>query len=294
MIWSALHPMVWLAFVAGASTDSIPPRLTSLSAAETALVAAVEKKGMRDAFDTRMSPLATLFQPYPTRGQTWIKEHAMPDARWTPAFVEVSGVGDLGYSVGPWHTTGADSLPVISGQYLSFWRYHPQTDWKMMLHITAGAHLQTKPAPPPAGEFAWIMGPVPVVASHDTVTARRNTLGAADAALAASVNQQGWRAGYAAVTAPDARGYRPGEPPAVGQAALLERLAKESGTVEWDVVGSWLAQSIDLGYTYGRCLRGAGAAGEPAQEWAYVHVWRMDRKGSRRLALEFLAPIVRQ
>jgi len=24
-----------------------------------------------------------------------------------------------------------------------------------------------------------------------------------------------------------------------------------------------------------------------------VHVWRMDRKGSRKLALEFLAPIVR-
>jgi hypothetical protein len=41
-------------------------------------------------------------------------------------------------------------------------------------------------------------------------------------------------------------------------------------------------------------LRGPAKPGEPGQEWSYVHVWRMDRKGSRRLVLEFLAPIVRK
>lgn len=294
MIWSGLHPVVWLAFAAGASPDSIPPPVTSLRDAETALVAAAEKNGLRQALDSRLSPLGMLFQPYPTRGQPWVKEHDVPDARWTPARVEVSGLGDVGYTAGPWHTTGADSVPVIQGQYLSFWRYHPQTGWKILLHITAGAHLQTEAALPPPGSFEWIMGPVPVMASHDTVSARRNALGPADAALAARVGEQGWRNAYAAVTTSDVRAYRPGEPPAVGQAAVLERVARESGSVEWVVVGSWIAQSVDLGYTYGRCVRGTGNAAEPAQEWSYVHVWRMDRTGSRRLALEFLTPIVRK
>jgi hypothetical protein len=285
---------VWFAFVPGATADSIPASVTGLAGAETALVAAVEQRGMRDALDSRLSPLAMLFQPYPTMGPPWIKEHAAPDARWAPEFVEVSGVGDLGYTVGPWHTTGVDSTPLFAGSYLSFWRYHERTDWKMMLHITDGAPVMAPPALPVGNQLHFAMGPVPVVASHDTVAARRNALGGADEALTASVAKNGWREAFAAFTAVDVRCYRPGEPPAVGQAAVLESLAKDTGTVEWDLVGSWLAQSVDLGYTYGKCRRGTGAAKEPKTEWAYVHVWRMDRGGSRRLALEFLAPIVRK
>lgn len=297
MICSVFTPVLWLALAAGVTTDSIPAPVASLHGAETALVAAVAKQGMRDALDPRMSPLAMLFQPYPTMGPPWIKDHVVPDARWTPDLVEVSGVGDLGYTVGPWHATGADSTPRLDGYFLSFWRYHPRTDWKLMLHITGGAlpSSPSVPATPIAGSpFQWNMGPVPVIASHDTLSARRNALGGADAALGAEVARQGWRAAYAAVTAPDARRYGPGAPPAVGQAAVLDQLATETGAVAWDQVGTWLAQSVDLGYTYGKCVRDPGTPNGTKTEWAYVHVWRMDRKGARRLALEFLAPIQRK
>ena len=293
LIWSVLHPIAWMAFVAGATADSIPANVAGLAGAETALVAAAAQRGMRDALDSRMSPLAILFQPYPTQGPAWIKEHTVPDARWAPEFAEVSGVGDLGYTVGSWHTTGADSLPLLAGSYLSFWRYHERTDWKVMLHITGGTPVQLPPAPAAGNQLQFVAGLLPIMASHDTVSARRNALGGADEALTTSAAKNGWRDAFAAVTATDVRCYRPGEPPAVGQAAVLERLANGAGAVEWDLVGSWLAQSVDLGYTYGKCRRGTGTAAEPKTEWAYVHVWRMDRKGSRKLALEFLAPIVR-
>lgn len=297
MICSVFHPVLWLALAAGATTDSIPAPVASLQGAETALVAAVAKQGMRDALAPRMSPLAMLFQPYPTMGPAWIKDHLVADARWAPDFVEASGVGDLGYTVGPWHTTGADSTPRLDGHFLSFWRYHPRTDWKLMLHITSGVPSSSPssvPATPVVPAFQWSMGPVPVIASHDTLSARRGALGGVDAALAADVARQGWSAAYAAVTTPDVRRYGPGGSSAVGQAAVLEQLAQETGAVVWDQVGTWLAQSVDLGYTYGKCVRDPGTPNGTKTEWAYVHVWRMDRKGARRLALEFLAPIQRK
>ena len=296
----ALHLLLWSAFAAGAviapvvsAADSIPAPVAALAGAETALVTAVAGRGSRDALSSRMSPLAMLFQPYPAQGPVWIKEHVVPDARWSPAFVEISGIGDLGYTVGAWHTTGADSSVLLDGYYLSFWRYHERTDWKLMLHITAGVRVKMPPALPAENPLQFAMGPVPSIASHDTLAARRSALAAGDEGLGASVAQHGWRAAFAAVTADDVRSYRPGEAPAVGQAAVLDRMAQETGTAQWDLVGSWLAQSVDLGYTYGKCLRGTGVANEPGTEWSYVHVWRTDRRGRRRLALEFLAPLVR-
>jgi hypothetical protein len=67
------------------------------------------------------------------------------------------------------------------------------------------------------------------------------------------------------------------------------RVASELATVSWEPLGSGVARSEDLGYTWGRYQR-AAEAGAAAEEGFYLRAWRRAPAGSWQLVIERLAP----
>jgi ketosteroid isomerase-like protein len=99
---------------AGAARPALPaaapagPRAeadrVSLVEAERAFARAADEKGVREAFLAFLSDDAILFRPGPVPGREWVRSRPAPPIRlaWRPSFAEVSGAGDLGYTLGPY------------------------------------------------------------------------------------------------------------------------------------------------------------------------------------------------
>jgi ketosteroid isomerase-like protein len=108
---------------AGAARPATPPAApagpraeadrASLVEAERAFARAADEKGVREAFLAFLADDAILFRPAPVPGKEWMRSHPAPPIRlaWRPSFAEVSGAGDLGYTLGPYE---ARPLPPAS------------------------------------------------------------------------------------------------------------------------------------------------------------------------------------
>lgn len=112
--------------------------LDSMVAAERAFARASVESGMKSAFLGVMADDAILFRPGPVNGvQAW---RTRPDAtavlEWAPAYGEVSGDGDLGFSTGPWTLRPAAGQDAVAfGHFVSVWRREPGGPWRLVLDI---------------------------------------------------------------------------------------------------------------------------------------------------------------
>uniref|UniRef100_A0A832I572 Nuclear transport factor 2 family protein n=1 Tax=Eiseniibacteriota bacterium TaxID=2212470 RepID=A0A832I572_UNCEI len=123
-----------LATAAAAAT----PEADSLAAAERAFARAAVERGMRTAFLEYLAPDAILFRPGPVHGPAaWRGRPESPAVLdWRPAFVEVSGAGDAGFSTGPWTLRATrDAAPTAHGQFVSVWRRARGGPWRVVLDI---------------------------------------------------------------------------------------------------------------------------------------------------------------
>ena len=298
-----------LAFSARAlGADTLPPSVQLLTQAERDFMAAAATIGARQAFADRFAAMAVLLRPRPVEGLGWLKENPPPAGQWSwiPEFVETSGGEDLGYTTGPWRLVAADSSGVHSGDYLSIWRYHSQTGWKLLLNA---ATEHAMPAAPGASSATGTSTAAPqssndgpnsrflvdwctALAPHESLTVAREAIDAADHDLGVQASKSGLRAALTARATDDIRVVGAGELCRVGRDAVLAATPAELGHYEWEPVTTRVALSSDLGYTIGNCtMTRPGAPANTATTWSYVHIWRKDRKGAQRLALEFMLPI---
>jgi ketosteroid isomerase-like protein len=97
------------------------------------------EKGTLEAFDTFMADDAILYRDgaHPFRGRAAIREAIAGNGtlRWEPFFADISESADLGYTLGEYAYTTADSLGVPStstGYYISVWKLQPDGSWKFV------------------------------------------------------------------------------------------------------------------------------------------------------------------
>jgi len=82
-----------------------------------------------------------------------------------------------------------------------------------------------------------------------------------------------------------ARLHRAGYSPLRGRDAVRSFLAQHDTKARWEVMAAEVAQSADLGYTYGRIWAPGWSQAKDAAEFTgyYVHVWRKDARGQWKL-----------
>jgi len=255
---------------------------------ELAFARSVRSLGVRDGFLQWLAPTGIVFRPGPVIG-VGVYEKQPPGWRgllaWRPAHAAISADGKLGWSTGPW-TWQRDSTaekPEAHGTYLSVWRLQADGSWKVALDCGVSHPAPTAPettvtyAAPVAGER---LGSRPLAA--------RQSLYQADANFAKLAGSESVPSALARYAAEDVVVSREGLPRQMSRDAALRALAGRETGARLVSTAQFIADSGDLGYTYGTFVSGPKAA--PDSAW-YVHVWHRGPAASWRLASQVVMPL---
>ena len=119
------------------------PALQSMVETEFAFAKMSLDKGTRPAFMAFISDDGILFRPRAVKGKQWMIDHPVPpsDKRpllsWYPIVGEMSIMGDLGWTTGPWEFKSdiKDAQPVAWGNFLTVWKRQADGSWKFAIDL---------------------------------------------------------------------------------------------------------------------------------------------------------------
>ena len=89
----------------------------------------------------------------------------------------------------------------------------------------------------------------------------------------------------------EARLHRNGSFPLTNKNASRSFLSGKQSVLSGEPLKTDVAQSNDLGYTYGRYELKASGASAAAEKGYYVRVWKRDRAGRWKIALDATHPL---
>lgn len=286
------------ALSAFAQDQQISPTLSSLFDAERAFAKRCGEVGIRASFLEFFADDAIVFSPHPVKYKEAVKDRPAPPnplayaLEWEPIFGEVSAAGDMGYDTGPSVFTNktAEKPTPQYGFFFSVWKKLADGNWKVVLDV-GGAETtepytgsrEAKTAPAAANK---------AMNAKVNVEAERANVLNAERAFLKSAQHDGMVKAFAKHLNQDARLHRNGVQPILGQEAITQFLAKTSFIPTWEPMFADVAQSGDLGYTYGSYeLKETGNAGAIAEKGYYARVWKRGANGQWQVVLDTTSPL---
>ena len=277
-----------LALAAPSATSAAADDAAAIVAAERAFAASVRSLGVRDGFLDWLSQTGIVFRPGPVIGRTVYEKQPRGWnglLAWNPVRAAISADGKLGWSTGPWtwRTDSTARKADAHGEYLSVWRRTAEGRWKVALDCGI-SHA----APAAAETTVTYSAPVPGARLGSQPLAARQSLYQADASFARASAAESVPAALGKYATDDVIVLREGAPRHAGRAAALAGLDGREAQARLVSTAQYIAESGDLGYTYGTFVTGPAAA--PDSAW-YVHVWHRGPSASWRLAAQMVMPL---
>jgi ketosteroid isomerase-like protein len=280
-----------------ADRAELAARLDSMVATERAFSAFASETTLKDAFLRHLAPDAIGFDPLPEPARAHVLLWQPSDwvIVWEPAYAEISGAGDLGFTTGPCDIRPPASAKrdTIHGQYNSVWRRNAEGVWQVV------ADLGVDVSPPAAlyGKSTYEPGALPRPVADEDARPRepRADLESLDRALGERTARDGIAGTVASQIAADGRVHHQGLPAARGPSAVTALLDSLEGTWHLMPAGSGISKSNDFGYTYGvleHARAGAAASAAPDSS-VYLNVWKRAEGKDWRLALAVVRPLRR-
>lgn len=239
-------------------------------------------KGIRDAFLSFISDDGVLFRPGPVPGKKWLNANPpTPGAlSWQPIYADISSAGDLGYTTGPYEFK--NSQRTGTGTYVTLWKMQPDGTFKFVVDFGI-----SHPAPGNAPEPAFPRKSLQTIQPLDAAGAEkeRNLLLHLDRMFSAESASKGTTQAFEAWSAPDIRVLRDTKPPAVGKTAGLLLIGERSGTLTWIPEKADIADSADLGFTYGKA---SFSAPESSESGYYLRIWKKLSDGQWKVVVDIL------
>ncbi|HYO99274.1 MAG TPA: nuclear transport factor 2 family protein [Pyrinomonadaceae bacterium] len=306
----AVSLMLALAFTFAvfARQSGYSPALVSLVEAERAFARMSVERGVRESFLAFFADDGINFQPHPTKTrEAYLKRPAPPERppvmlNWEPVFADASRAGDLGYTTGPYRLIdqSPEHKPTRHGYYFSIWKRPPGGAWKVALDVG----IQT-PAPDAQERTLRFQAARQTSPAKATTTAGANSnleeeraaLLKIDRDFLAAASTRGAARAFQAHLGDEARLHRNGAFPLTKGDAIRSFLEQKKFMLSGEPMKAEVAQSNDLGYTYGRYeLRGgSGATGAALvtapEKGYYVRVWKRDHAGRWKIALDTTHPL---
>jgi ketosteroid isomerase-like protein len=263
-------------------TQSHSAALESLVRAEQAFAAASMTSGIKTAFLTYLADDGIIFRPGPINGKEFWQKRDWSTAtlEWRPTFADVASSGELGWTMGPSVFTPPPNLdqPPTYSQFVSLWRIQKSGEWKVVLdagvsHPFSGA-LDTT--------LVLGMKRESRATQHQDI-GRASVLLQLERVFSTLSSKKGSVAAYSRYLASDARVLREGHLPAVGFDSCVALIRSFNDILTWAPIESHVADSFDLGYTYGtyQSIREKGY---------YIHIWRKQESGALKVVLDMLLP----
>ena len=207
---------------------------------------------------------------------------------WEPIFADVSRAGDLGYTTGPYRLIdqSPEHRPIQHGYYFSIWKRQPDGAWKVAVDV--GIQTPVPDAAERALRFQSVRNPSPakkMTSANVNPEAGRAALLEADREFIRAAISRGALKAFQAHLGDEARLHRNGIFPLTKGDAIRSFLAqKKFMLLSGEPLKVEVAQSNDLGYTYGRYELREDSAPQHAKAAAtekgyYVRVWKRDGAG---------------
>lgn len=269
------------------------PALDALVAAEKAFAATSVEKGIRDSFLMFFADDGINFQPHPTKTREAFLKRPAPATRppvelnWRPIYADVARAGDLGYTTGPYtfKDLSPEKRPTRYGYYFSIWKKQANGEWKVAVDCGISTpdptqQLEFQPAP----QIKW------KASRKINLESERASLIDLDRQFLKTSESLGIVESYLRYFGAEARLHRDGLLPMTERAAIRTYLSSQVSKLSWTPIKSDVAQSDDLGYTFGSYeMKFAGT--NKTEKGYYVRVWKRDDRGNWKLLLDTFSPI---
>ena len=276
------------------TSDRRARALEQLVATERAFAKSSVENGVRNSFIQYFAEDGINFQPNPTRTKEAMQkrpEQTKPFAytlNWEPVFADVSRSGDLGYTTGPFtlkqNATGSPGPD--RGYYFTIWKRQTDGLWKVVVDCGIGISKFAGPDPTLrlADESDYVeKSGTNVLADIKKVNdIEGEFLGLASSGTLAEA--------YSKVLASQSRLHRNDLMPITGKQDIVGYVAAQNISVTWKPLKADVAASRDLAYTYGS-YESHGAAGSVVETGYYVHVWKREKNGAWKLAIDTTNPL---
>ena len=268
--------------------------LDSLVAAENAFAATSVAKGIRESFLMFFAEDGINFQPHPTKTRESFLKRSAPATRppvelnWRPIYADVSRAGDLGYTTGPYtfKDLSPEKGPARYGYYFSIWKKQTNGEWKVAVDCGIGTpdHSSQKLDFRPAPQVKW------KASRKINLESERAALIDLERQFLKTSESLGIVESYLRYFGREARLHRDGLLPMTERAPIRSYLSSQISKLSWTPIKSDVAESDDLGYTYGSYeLKFAGP--NKTEKGYYVRVWKRDDRGNWKLVLDTFSPI---
>ncbi|HEY0545575.1 MAG TPA: DUF4440 domain-containing protein [Pyrinomonadaceae bacterium] len=272
--------MLFAFAVSGAAqkSSSLAPDLQAVVETERAFAHTATEKGIRDSFLAFIADDGILFRPTAVNGKQFLeKQKPRPGyLTWQPAYADISGAGDMGFTTGPWQfrEKGAEDKPVAFGTFMTVWRKQADGSWRFAIDFGI-SHDQ------PSDAAAWQL---PANFNRTKTSAKSEAGTTADLAwllqedgeFALASQAKGFAKAFINYAADDVRVLREGMLPIAGFREASAALALKTGTrpLTWTPIKGQVAASGDMGFTYGGYELKGKTASEATETGNYVRVWK--------------------
>jgi ketosteroid isomerase-like protein len=257
-----------LPFLANGQKD-----LDALIQAEKDFAGLSVKKGINEAFIHNMDEHAIIFiKGKPVNGyEFWLKQDKESAIlKWFPQFAEIATSNNLGYTTGPYtfqESSLADSV-AGRGQYTTVWRKDSLGAWKALIDI--GTNYKEVNPVSAAKKIE--------VKKITSKTPQEGAMVQAEKAFSESIKEDPAKA-YATWLSNTSILNHNGYLPAMDEASR-QTIIQQTAPYTFELNGSGIATSNDLGFTYGSFVQNGKTSN-------YLRVWRHEPKGWK-IALEVI------
>ena len=270
--------------------------LMSLVESERAFSRTSVKIGARSSFMMYFADDAVVFRPHPVKYKEVMKNVPLPKnpteatLEWEPLWADISRSGDLGYTTGPsvWTDHSPAKRPTYYGFYFSFWKKQPTGEWKVVFDV--GTEL-----PGPYDGATTLQSPVTMKPNESgkkmNAEDQRSSLMDAERGFLESVRKEGVRKALGEILDSEARIYRQKAQPIVGIDPIQAYFSNKPYLSTWEPREGSVAESGDLGYSYGSyTVRNGNKPGDDEKGY-YLHAWRRDASNRWKLVAEVTSPL---
>jgi ketosteroid isomerase-like protein len=241
-----------------------PPRTAQLVVdLEARFAAASREKGARTAFLEFLAEDSIVLQPGPVWGRAaWESADELAGTLdWAPDWAELAGDGMLGFATGAWLLTPTEGARV-EGRYLTVWR-QDTNGWAVVFDGGFGRRAaETVGNPTPQARLG-------VAKCEPGSQTSPGELQLSDLALSGSVDAPHGARVLARLGRNAVLFHPPGVEGLRDRAAQQAALEALPGTTQLWPMGSAVAASGDLGYSYGISAPAADAKANAS----YAHIW---------------------
>ena len=256
--------------------------------AERGFAAQVRSMGVRAGFLAWLAPTGVVFRPGPVIGRTSYEKQ--PPGwngllAWHPVHAAISADGSLGWSTGPWTWKRDSTQKKVDafGEYMSVWRRQANGSYKAVLDCGIGHGDPNREE-----NDVRFSAPVPGTGLGSRPLAARQSLYQADASFGRLAATEGVAGAIARYATDDVIVLREGAQRFAGRVVAQDSVRARDGTARLMSNAQYIADSGDLGYTYGSYVSGPAAAPDSAY---YVHVWHRGAAATWRLAFQVVMPV---